>query len=47
MRKNTALALALIIAAIAMAGCGETIAGMSKDITRIGKGVKTVFIRNE
>lgn len=28
-----------------LAGCGETISGIGKDASRIGKGVKTIFIR--
>lgn len=32
--------------ALLLAGCGETVSGMGKDISRIGRGVKTVFIRD-
>ncbi|MFH1791825.1 MAG: hypothetical protein ABH885_07590 [Candidatus Omnitrophota bacterium] len=30
-----------------LAGCGETLTGMSKDMKRVGKGVKTVFFRDK
>lgn len=30
----------------ALAGCGETISGVGKDAGRIGKGVKTIFIKD-
>ena len=30
-----------------MAGCGETFSGVSKDASRIGKGVKTIFVRGD
>lgn len=47
MRRYIVLALVLAFTSIIMAGCGETINGMSKDIRRISKGVKTVFVRND
>lgn len=36
--------LALII--FQLSGCGETFQGIGKDVTRMGKGVKTIFIRD-
>lgn len=30
----------------ALAGCGETISGVGKDASRMGRGVKTIFIRD-
>jgi len=27
-----------------LAGCGETIGGVGKDVSRMGKGIKTIFI---
>lgn len=46
--KNYALALVLLLlTAVIMAGCGETLNGLSKDARRIKKGVKTVFMRTE
>jgi predicted small secreted protein len=29
-----------------LAGCGETVSGVTKDTQRITKGVKTVFFRD-
>ncbi len=26
-------------------GCGETVSGIGKDAARIGKGVKTIFVK--
>lgn len=47
MRKYAALVLILLLAAIFITGCGETFTGIGKDTSRIGKGIKTVFIREE
>ena len=38
--------VSLLIIVVFLAGCGETLNGMGKDTRRIGKGVKTVFIRD-
>ena len=27
-----------------VSGCGETIRGMGRDLTRVGRGIKTVFV---
>lgn len=42
------LALVFLLAAIALelSGCGETASGIGKDWRRVGKGVKTIFIRD-
>ena len=45
MKKNIVIAL-LIIFCMTLVGCGETVSGVGKDASRIGKGVKTIFIRN-
>ena len=45
--KKTLLLLILAIIGMYLAGCGETVSGIGKDAGRIGKGVKTVFIREE
>lgn len=29
-----------------LAGCGETITGIGKDVKRVGQGVKTIFFRD-
>lgn len=36
----------LAICCIMLSGCGETIGGVGKDASRIGKGVKTIFIKD-
>jgi predicted small secreted protein len=36
--------LAIII--LQLSGCGETVQGVSKDVRRVGKGVRTIFIRD-
>lgn len=36
----------LVIFCITLVGCGETISGVGKDASRIGKGVKTIFIKD-
>ncbi len=45
MRKSLSI-IALLIIVIFLAGCGETLNGMGKDTRRIGKGIKTVFVRD-
>jgi len=46
MKKSVLFVGIVLCASIMIAGCGETINGMNKDVSRIGKGVKTVFIRD-
>lgn len=29
---------------VLLAGCGETIRGAGKDVSRVGRGVKTIFV---
>ena len=47
--KLISIRLVLVIFMIALflqlCGCGETIQGIGKDARRMGKGVKTIFIR--
>lgn len=45
MRKYSALILFLLLASMFITGCGETFTGIAKDSSRIGKGIKTVFVR--
>ncbi len=45
--KKSLLILSLIVIGAYLSGCGETFSGIGKDASRIGKGVKTVFIREE
>ena len=47
MKKYVALISVLIMLAIFLTACGETISGMGKDVKRIGKGTKTIFIRED
>lgn len=46
MKKSIVLVLALVFASLIMTGCGETFNGISKDVQRVGKGVKTIFVRD-
>lgn len=45
MKKILAVAI-LISFTLTIMGCGETISGATKDIKRMGKGVKTIFVRD-
>jgi len=38
--------LVLVVFCVASIGCGETVSGVGKDASRIGKGVRTIFIRD-
>ena len=38
--------LLLAVVSISLIGCGETVAGVGKDARRMGKGVKTIFVRD-
>lgn len=44
MRKLMTLLL-LIVLIFLFSGCGETLLGISKDVKRMGKGIKTIFVR--
>lgn len=35
---------ALLLLGVLLTGCGETIRGAGKDVTRVGRGVKTIFV---
>jgi predicted small secreted protein len=43
--KKAALVLILIFFCLELSGCGETVQGVKKDAQRMGKGVRTIFIR--
>ena len=43
--KRFALALLLIAACAILIGCGETVSGVGKDASRMGRGVNTFFFR--
>lgn len=45
MKKYTVI-LILIVFAATLTGCGETVSGVGKDARRIGKGVKTIFVKD-
>ncbi|NQT33048.1 MAG: hypothetical protein HQ594_05185 [Candidatus Omnitrophica bacterium] len=42
--KKGIFVMSLLLLVVVLSGCGETLHGMWKDTTRIGKGVKTVFV---
>lgn len=44
MKQTMLCALCIAIMLIA-SGCGETVSGVGKDVTRMGKGVSTFFFR--
>jgi predicted small secreted protein len=46
MKKMLAILL-LAAFSVCLLGCGETVHGIGKDASRIGKGVKTIFIREQ
>lgn len=43
-RKVSSLVLVVLFIAIFAAGCGETVRGLGRDASRVGRGVKTIFI---
>jgi len=47
MKKYVALVLILIFVSVMLSGCGETVNGLGKDASRIGKGIKTIFVRDD
>ena len=44
--RKLVLAVFVTMLALQLAGCGETLQGVSKDAQRMGKGVKTIFVRD-
>jgi len=44
--KRLILAAFVSMLVLQLSGCGETVQGISKDAKRMGKGVKTIFIRD-
>ena len=44
--KKLIFSILLCILVLQISGCGETFHGAGKDIQRVGKGVKTIFIRD-
>lgn len=43
--KRIALLILLIVTSLSLAGCGETVSGVGKDVSRMGRGVNTFFFR--
>lgn len=44
--KIFAFLIVLVFICISTIGCGETFSGAGKDVRRMGKGVKTIFVRD-
>ena len=44
--KKMFLVFIIISFSLALTGCGETLNGLSKDVSRMGRGVKTIFVRD-
>ncbi len=44
--KKIILVMFIAMLVLPLSGCGETVHGVSKDVKRMGKGVKTIFIRD-
>ena len=42
--KKISFVVGIILCAAFLVGCGETIQGAGRDISRIGYGVKTIFV---
>lgn len=45
--RKIALSLLILCFAATLVGCGETMRGIGTDMQRIGKGTKTIFIRDD
>ena len=45
--KNVIIVILMFVICSALAGCGETISGVGKDVDRMGKGINTLFSRQE
>ena len=43
--KKIVLIILIISMGAVLIGCGETISGVSKDVSRMGRGVSTFFFR--
>lgn len=44
--KRFFIGIILMVFTITLFGCGETFTGVTKDVKRMGKGVRTVFLRD-
>lgn len=36
--------IAVVLLVLCVAGCGETLRGIGRDVQRVGRGVKTIFV---
>jgi predicted small secreted protein len=43
--KISLLFILAVSACLALAGCGETVSGVGKDVNRMGRGINTFFFR--
>ena len=44
MRQRMIKVGACLFLAVFISGCGETVHGVGKDVSRVGRGVKTIFV---
>ena len=45
MQKNNLFWLSIIVLGVlVISGCGETVHGVGQDFSRMGRGVKTIFV---
>lgn len=44
--KRLISAILLFMAVLEFSGCGATIDGVGQDVSRIGRGIKTIFVRD-
>jgi len=47
MQKYIALFVVVGFVSLLASGCGETMTGLTKDVKRQAKGVKTIFVRDD
>ena len=47
MRQFILITMLVAFVSLLAAGCGETFSGVSKDVKRQAKGVKTIFVRDD
>ena len=46
-RRAAGLLLLAVFIGIFTAGCGETLRGIGRDVNRMGRGVKTIFLSDK
>ena len=44
--KRLAIFIILAVFVLSATGCGETFSGIGTDVRRMGRGVKTIFVRD-